>query len=170
MRRRSSIAARSFAVPGSGSPTKSTSAFPRPKLLHYASPEPARLKASSTHFRDCAYHVASVRKPFVTERMLHTFLGEDVATAGLGAQRQKFGIGAIHRYSEAKRQLFFQIGGVEGNEMSAVDVEIRERIRSIKRGRSRSFCVSGRAEPSIGETRKRRLRAWLGITPGNRSR
>ena len=47
---------------------------------------------------------------------------------------------------------------------------ISARMRSISRGRSSSFSVSGRDEPSSGETRNSRFRAWDGITPGSRSR
>ena len=53
----------------------------------------------------------------------------------------------------------------------------RSRIEDQRRGSARAgaaaraaSAISGRDEPSSGDTRNSRLRAWLGITPGSRSR
>ena len=54
--------------------------------------------------------------------MRHIFFHENFPAPALGAQHEKFRIGAVHRDTEPQRQFLLAIRCVEGNKVSPIGI------------------------------------------------
>ena len=108
---------------------------------------------------------------FDAERMRHAFLGEDPPRAALAAQPRVLRVRAVHRDAERQGEIALERRRVERHQVRAVEVgNQRADLLESAADVPAASAVSGRDDPSSGDTRNRRFFAWLASTPGSRSR
>ena len=156
-----------------GRPRRSTSALPSPgDPLVELDDRVGHARPGRAHVSERRHDVVQIAHVLIAERVRDAVLREQPPAAGLRAERRA---GADRRRtcgmpSVSARSRSSVVVCVRAQGGSATRSGISARISAKSRGRSSSFCASGRGEPSCAATRCSRARAWLGMTPGSSAR